>query len=144
MDKRFGGLAANVGTSSRMTVIYPVTGKPVVDSEGKEAYIELMSQDSAAGRQVTKDRAAEYARNMTRGKADESADMVDGQIDLIAALVVSWYLVDPVSKQPIDFPFNGPESAKELFSAPELQWLRRDAYVHVVDTGNFMRASPND
>lgn len=137
---KFGGLAANVTAPSRMTIIHPATGRPIVDEAGKEAYIDLMSQDSASARQRVKDKAAEQANRV--GSPDEVADVVDEQIDMLAVLTAGWHLVDPATRKPIEFPFAGQESARELFSAPELQWLRRAAYVHVVNTGNFMQASP--
>lgn len=143
MTSKFGGLAANVTVPSRMTIIYPVTGKPIVDETGKEAYIDLMSQDSAAGRQLAKDRAAEQVKRIAKsGNADDMDDVVGEQIETLAVLTAGWRLVDPVTKKPIEFPFAGEASARELFSAPELQWLRRAAYMHVVNTGNFMSALP--
>lgn len=143
MTSKFGGLAANVTAPSRMTIIYPVTGKPIVDETGKQAYIDLMSQDSAAGRQLAKDRAAEQVKRMAKsGAAEDMDDVVGEQIETLAVLTAGWHLVDPVTGKPINFPFSGEASARELFSAPELQWLRRLAYLHVVHAENFMQASP--
>lgn len=140
---KFGGLAANVTAPSRMTIIYPVTGKPIVDENGKQAYIDLMSQDSAAGRQLAKDRAAEQVKRLSRsGLGGEIDDVVDEQVETLAALTTGWYLVDPITQEPLDIVFAGPDSAREVFSSPEVQWIRRAAYLHVLNTGNFMQASP--
>lgn len=140
---KFGSLAANVTTASRMQIIYPATGKPIVDESGKAAYIDLLSQDSAVARQHAKKKAAEQIKRViTPDDPNDLNDAVDDQIDMLAVLAVGWHLVDPATRKPIEFPFNGPESARELFATLELQWLRRAAYVHVVNTANFMKASP--
>lgn len=137
---KFGGLAANVTAPSRMTIIHPATGRPIVDEFGKEAYIDLMSQDSAAARQLAKDRAAEQIKRI--GSPDDVNDVVEEQIDTLSVLTAGWHLVDPVTRKPIEFRFVDASSARELFSAAELQWLRRAAYMHVLNTANFMQASP--
>lgn len=144
MTSKFGGLAANVTAPSRMTIVHPATGEPIYDTDGKPAYIDLLSQDSAPGRAIAKKQsAAQLKRAVKAGNidVDTDADPVDDQIDILAALTRGWYLVDPSTGGPIDYAFDGVASARELFAADELHWLRRQAYVWVINQGNFMPPS---
>lgn len=139
MTSRWGGLAANVTTPNTMTILHPATGKPIADGAGACAHVDFLSQDSAVGRQHVRDRAAEQLKRAQQSAAGEVVeDPVEEQIALVAALAAGWYLVDPVTSTAIEFPFAGRDSARELFGAPELAWLRRQAWLYVVNAGNFM------
>lgn len=141
MTSKWGGLAANVTMPGRMTIVHPATGGPIYDKDGKPAYIDLLSQDSAPGRAIAKEQSAAQLKCAVKaGKidGDNDADPVEDQIDILAALARGWYLVDPSTGELIDYAFTGLQSARELFAADELHWLRRQAYVWVINQGNFM------
>ncbi|MFL9823435.1 hypothetical protein [Rhodoplanes sp. SY1] len=143
MIKNWGGLAANVTIPCRMTIRHPATGQPIVDAAGRQAHVDLLSQDSGPGRQLFKDRTAAEIDRLARGeKTAAGPDPIDDQVETLAVLTTGWHLVDPVTREPIDYAFDGPASARALFAAPELAWLRRQAWSHVVDERNFMPASP--
>lgn len=145
MSSKFGGLAANVTTPSRMIIIHPSTGKPITDKSGQKAYIDFFSQDSDVGRQHVRDRASDQVKRAQQADAgDVAGDPIEDQSALLSALAAGWNLVDPTTETAIDFPFTGKDSATELFSAPELGWLRRQGWLYVINAGNFMPgSSPN-
>lgn len=140
----FGGLAAAVDTPYRMTIVHPATSKPITTKDGSQtAYVDLLSLDSAAGRKVAKERSAAAIKRAARLRDEEDdvdIDPVEQQVETLTAVTVGWLLIDPTTGQPLDYPWS-PEAARHLWSAPEMAWLRRRAYVRVIDEANFLRAS---
>jgi hypothetical protein len=140
---KFGNLALNTATPSRMVILHPATGKPIIAASGETAYLDLLPLDSEAGRQLAKTKAAEQLKQVAQtGESPADPDPATEQIETLSVLTAGWLLVDPVTREAIDFPFGGPKTACELFGAPEMAWLRRKAYLHVLNLGNFMPALP--
>ena len=131
---KFAGLAVQADKPSRMTVRHPGTGQPLRDKDGNEAWIDLLSADSAAGlRQQRAIRDRRLAGHARRLKAE---DMDREGAELLAALTTGWSLV-ALDGAPIDVPCNAGNAA-ELYSIPELLWLREQVDQYVADRGNFL------
>lgn len=138
---KFAGLGINVDKAVRMPIVYPGQEEPLKDNDGKEAYLELLAEDSAPGRQFEKKlttRAVNRVRAGGRRTFDE--DPTEFQIDKVTALLVGWYLVQPNGEPVTDYPFSQ-ENARALISAPEMAWLRKQAMAFVSDNANFTKAS---
>lgn len=135
---KFAALAADVASAFRMPVISPLTEEPIKDKEGKEAYVELLSADSEAGRKIDRVQSIAAVRKLRSGRnLQDEDDLSEGQIDKLVALTVGWYLVDP-DGNPMDVPFSE-RDARELWNAQGMAWLRRQAWVFVNTAGNFIK-----
>lgn len=128
-------IAADVETSARMTVIDPDTQMPLKDADGAECYIEFLSIDSAAGRNLDRARGHAVMRKMRSGRnlADDDEDPLEQQVDTLVALATGWHFGDAD-------PFS-PDVARRLFSDPQYAWLRRQGYIFVYNTANFIKRS---
>lgn len=137
----FAALGLNVSASVRMPIIYPGDDEPLKDEEGKEAYLELLSEDSAEGRAFERRLSRDVVRKLRRGgrKAVDDEDPLEFQVDKLCTLITGWYLVAPGGKR-IDVPFSV-DKARALFSDPSLTWLRKQALFFVADAANFTKAS---
>ncbi len=143
---KFGSLAVDTASKSKMSIILPGDIDPVTDEAGNEAYIEFLPWDSEPGRAIDRKRNIENVRKgfRQRSRAElraeaESEDQVELQAERLAALATGWHLVG-TDRQEIDVDFN-PSNALELFKSPETAWLRRQAWVYVANEANFMRNS---
>lgn len=136
---KFKGLGVPVEKPSRMFIAHPVTGEPLVDTTGSPAYIDVYSADS--------NRARAYNRNTTqkrldmRGRNAMSAVALENDgYGLLAELTAGWHLVDIGNGSPIDVPFTT-QNARELYSEPEMTWLRDQVDVFAGARGNFLKPS---
>src|SRR4051812_3603008 len=143
---KFGALAVDTSSTSKMPIILPGEIDPAQDDSGKEGYIEFLPWDSEPGRALDRQRNVEAVRKgfRQRSRAElraeaEGEDQVDLQAERLAALATSWHLVGP-DRQVIDVDFNL-SNALELFRSPETAWLRRQAWVYVANEANFMKNS---
>jgi hypothetical protein len=144
---KFGKLGVTTDKPSRMTIIAPGEVDPLIDKDGNEAYIDFLPWDSEAGRKFDQDQQREQVRKgfRQRSRAEqradlESIDQIKAQAERLAALTTGWYLLD-FDGQPLpDMDFSK-ATALELFSAPELGWLHRQAWVFVGNERNFMKGS---
>ena len=141
MSNPFDALGVNVTASVRMPILHPGTGEVLVDENNREAYLELLSEDSDAGQRFDRDVSKQTIKKIrARGlKAVDDADQLEIQVDRISALITGWHLVG-LDGRAIDFPFSQ-ENAKRLMAEKSMAWLRRRAIAFVADAGNFMRAS---
>jgi hypothetical protein len=134
---KFSGLALAVEKPQRMTILHPVTKKPLKDAKGNEAYLDLFSSDSDLARKhdrtVVKNRLSGGGRKITPEEIEAATP------DRLAALTAGWRLVD-LTGLPIDVAFSH-DNAKELFSDPAMTWLRESALIFTEDRGNFLPAS---
>lgn len=131
----FAGLSLDVDKPVRIPIPHPVTEAPLKDKEGKEAYLEMISGDSATAEKIRKDVRAKRQRSRNPDKIDYEAE----DIDLLAALTKGWYLVD-FDGNPIDVKCT-PETVATLYREPETLWLRDLANKAAGDRGNFVKAS---
>jgi hypothetical protein len=143
---KFGGLAVDVASTSRMEIILPGEIDPVTDEAGKVGYIEFLPWDSDPGRLFDREQNKEAvckgfrqpSRAVLRDEA-EKADVVLEQAKRLSVLAVGWHLVGP-DRKVIDVPFST-DNAPELFSDAKTAWLRRQSWVYVGNEANFMKRS---
>lgn len=141
MTNPFDALGINVTSSVRMPIVNPKTGDVIADKDGKEAYLELLSDDSEAGQRF--DRAL-ARQTMKKARANafrqtDDGDSADMQADKVASLLTGWYLVS-FDGAPVDLPFTA-QNAKKLMAAQNMAWLRVRALAFVANAGNFMQGS---
>jgi len=140
---KFAGLAANVADSFKVVLISPETDLPIKDGDGKEAYIEVMSQDSDVARAFNLDQNKAINRKVFGGRGQELAETDDLAVSIarMAKLTRSWYLVDPSTGSLIDVPYSEAD-AVALYTAPETHWIYRQALVGSAALRNFIKRSP--
>lgn len=138
LASKFAGLALDVEKAARMVILHPVSRQPLLDKQGKEAFIDILSGDSDAGRKY--DRAV-YRRRIARGtRAKLTPEELEGDAaGLLAALTSGWYLVD-LDGNPIDVPCDA-ANAKELYQEGAMAWLRAQVDEFAADRANFAKAS---
>lgn len=142
MSSKFAALAANVSQSFKVEIIDQITDLPIIDKDGKKAFIEVLSTDSEAGRAFDRDQRAAYRRKAmkSRNGIAEPPDQLEENVAKCAALTKSWHLVDPTTREVIDFPC-GVDAAKELYGEPGMNWLFVQVWVAANDAANFMKRS---
>jgi hypothetical protein len=143
---KFAALGVDPASTSRMEIILPGETDPLTDVNGAPAYIDFLPWDSEPGRkferaqQIATVRKGFRARTRAELRADaETTDVIAEQAERLAVLAVGWHLVG-ADRKVIDVPFSSAD-ARELFSAPETAWIRRQAWVWVSNEANFMRSS---
>lgn len=136
---KFSALAADVASAMNMPIVSPLTDGILKDKSGKEAFVTLLSADSAEGRAVDRAQSNQTMRKIRSGRnlADDE-DLTEGQIEKLVALTTGWHLVD-LKGDPIDVPFSV-ENARELWNDAGMSWLRRQAWVFVNTAGNFIKS----
>ena len=146
MMGKFGNLGVTIDRPQRMPIELPGASEPLVDEEGNEAYIEFLPWDSEPGRKFDQAQQREQVKKgfRQRSRADlradaENIDLIKDQAERLSALATGWHLVD-IDRKPIDTPFSK-ANALELFTSPELGWLRRQAWTYVGNETNFMPSS---
>lgn len=138
---KFGSLTAAPADVYRVEIIYPVTDKPLKDKDGNVCWIEVLPSDGPEGRAFDKDeRSAAFMRAKRSRSGVDVVDQLDVNVGKCAALTRAWYLVDPETLEKIDVPCTV-ENAKELYSAPGLNWLFIQPWVAANDAANFMKRS---
>ena len=137
MTSKFAGLALAVDAPARMTILDPHTGQPLRDANGEDAWIDLLSADSAAAR--AQDRATIDAQIRAGGRR-RSAEQMDAELtEKLAKLTTGWRLLT-FDGEPMDVPFSV-AAARELYALPELLWLRAQVVRFVDELGNFRPAA---
>ncbi len=131
---KFASLALATERASRCLLKHPVTHRPLVDAEGRQAYIDLLSFDSAPVH------AAELDIGRTRIEVGKLSieDLNEETPTKLAAATVGWFLVD-LTGAVLDVPFS-PANARELYSETSLNWIREAAFAHARDRGNYAPA----
>jgi hypothetical protein len=149
MISKFAGLGLAVATAARMTLLHPATGQPlrrpkrhadgqpVLDEKGgpvyEVAWIDVLSADSEAAR--AHEREAQNRRIRSRARRLVAEDLEAEGLELLVALTKGWSLAT-LENEPLDVPFSA-ENARELYSAPELAFIRRQVNDFAADAGNF-------
>lgn len=131
-------VAADTEAATRMIVVDPDSRQVLKCADGKECYIDFLSVDSETGRRLERQRTTAQLAKLRSGRnrraEEEDADMIKLQAETCAALATGWYFgddADPFSK----------DAALDLFSNPKYAWLRRDSFVYVNETANFIKSS---
>lgn len=144
LDDALSSMGVNTARGVRMPIVFPGDVAPVriKNAEGEPtedvAYLELLSEDSPAGQELTRTRSKEAVARAKKNRGDPSEDPIDWQVNLVVALIVGWRLARPDGTE-IDLPFSK-QAARRLLSNPDMGWLRRDAVMFVGDAANFTRA----
>src|SRR5437879_6088795 len=93
-------LELEVDKPFRMPVLHPMNNLPMRDTEGKEAYVDVLSSDSAIAKKIR--REIKTSRLQTRNpRSLTGAKLEDEDVELLAALSTGWYLVS-LDGKPID------------------------------------------
>jgi len=135
---KFAGLGAEVDATRRLVLQHPVTGQPLRHAETKEeAWIDLLPMDSEAARKH--ERAALNRRIARRANKVKAEELEAETTELLAKLTRGWSLVT-LSGKPLSVPFSE-ANAVELYSEPELSWVKRQVNEFVADVGNWTPAN---
>lgn len=150
------GLGADVEKPRRMTILHPKTNRPlmiktVVEApsvDGGEprkveepAWIDVYSSDSEVARKHSREQINARLSSKRRRNTLMSAEEIDANgNELLAVLTADWKL-GTLDGEPItNFPCNR-ESAFELYSAPEMAWLKAQVDEFASEIGNFVTDS---
>lgn len=138
---KFKGMTVPVEKPARMVITHPTTLEPIVDADGKQAYLDLYSADSERARAYN--RRTSQKRLDMRGRAVISAASIESEsFGLLAELTAGWYLLD-LDGNPVDVPFTT-QNARDLYAEPGMNWLRDQADAFAGSRVNFLKPSANN
>lgn len=137
LSGRFQNIGYAVDEPRRLVLVNDDTGEPIKDEDGKEGYIDLISYDSRAAAKLKADFG--NRRLQSRGRQIIMEAIEVEQIDLLAVLTKGWHLVDITGVVITD----DIADAREVYSMPELAWIRRQAEAFAAKLGNFTRKAPS-
>lgn len=135
MTSKFAGLEIGVDKPRRMILVHPVTRQPIRDAEGTEAWIDVHSSDSPVARSHTKEMQRRRLNMGQRAPKMTPEELEANAVDLLAALTAGWNLLS-MDGAALDVPFSE-ANARELYSAPTLQWVRDQVDDFAADRANF-------
>ncbi|SDC06538.1 hypothetical protein SAMN05216337_1001166 [Bradyrhizobium brasilense] len=135
MTSKFAALS---GTGKPYRSFANLGGEPVVDKDGKRAYIDMLSEDSPTGRKFDK----EWRERVLDLAADGKPAPTDYERNIAkaAALTTGWYLVNPETLEHMDEPCTL-ENAQELYALADSRWLWAPAWVAANNSANFIKRS---
>ncbi|WP_445488592.1 hypothetical protein [Rhodopseudomonas sp. RCAM05734] len=143
MSNKFGSLVADVSTPFKVELIDPTTEDIIRDKAGRASYIAVWAADSEQARQYGKQKRKDLnlrIKQSRNGKV-EPDDALDANMATCAVLTAEWYLVDRLTREPIDVPCT-PENAAELYSAPGMGWLFVQPWAEANNAANFLQKPP--
>jgi len=122
---------ANLGAT--MEVVHPITGEPLLDSNGEKVTITLLGVDSTVMRQAMSDRAKKQlaAKSKQSISLDEAEKM---SAELLAKITLSWSGLTE-NGQPIEFSY---ANAVDLYT--KYSWIRQQVDSFTTDRANFYKA----
>lgn len=144
----FTGLMLETDRPARMTILHPLTRKPIAprtaDNEtGEPAWVELYSLDSArvrAHEERTANDMLAARRQVGRAQLTPS-EIEEGGLDLLAVVVCGWRLLNLDGSAPAEpFPCT-PENVRGLLRLPGMRWLREQIDAFLADRANFAKPS---
>ena len=135
MSGKFAALAVQADAPSRMPILHPATGEPVLCAAGEPAWIDLHSTDSPAA--LRHQRAAQNRRLQSRARKITAEELEAEGIDLLAVLTAAWRLVG-LDGAVLDIPCTRANAA-ELYAEPAAAWIREQVNTFAADRGNFLR-----
>jgi hypothetical protein len=131
---KFAGLGVATDRAARMTILHPVTGQPIRRTDnGEVAWIDILSADSKAARDH--EREMQNRRLRSRARRITAEELEAEGIELLVALTQGWSLAT-LDGDPMEVPCTA-ENARELFSTPDLSFIRRQVNDFAADLGNF-------
>ncbi|MEH2476247.1 hypothetical protein V1281_002584 [Nitrobacteraceae bacterium AZCC 2161] len=140
MNSKFGSLVADVSVPFKVELIDPTTEDVIRDKNGKAAYISVWAADSEQARQYGKAKRKDLnlrIKQSRNGKV-EPDDALEANMAMCAVLTSDWYLVDRLSRDPIDVPCT-PENAADLYSPPGMGWLFIQPWSEANNAANFLQ-----
>jgi hypothetical protein len=140
MSNKFGSLAADVAKPFRVELIDPTTEDVIRDKAGNAAYIDVWASDSEQARQFGKAKRKELnlrIKQSRNGKVEQD-DALEANIAMCAVLTAGWYLVDRLSREPLDVPCT-PENAADLYSPPGMGWIFVQVWSEANSAANFLQ-----
>jgi hypothetical protein len=136
---KFAGMGVPVDKPSRMYITHPVTNEPLVDKSDNPAYVDVYSADSNRARAYN--RTATQKRLDMRGRNAVSAVALENDgYGFLAELTSGWHLVDINTGEPVAVPCTT-QNARELYSEPEMTWLKDQVDTFAGVRGNFLKPS---
>lgn len=145
MNSKFESLAAAVAKPFRVELIDPTTEDVIRDAAGRAAYIDIWGVDSEQARQFSKQKRKDLnlrIKQSRNGKV-EPDDALEANMAMCAALTAGWYLVDRLTRDPIDVPCTL-ENAIDLYSPPGMGWLFIQPWVEANNAANFLQKPPTN
>lgn len=131
---KFAGLELDVEKPQRMPLLHPTTRAPLRDKDGKDAWIDVYSNDSSIARRhnfnTARRRMNATGRNQRIRFSPEELE-AEG-IDLLAALTTDWHLVT-LDGEPMGVKYTLDE-ARDLYKTT---WVREQVDDFVTDRANF-------
>lgn len=140
MSNKFASLAADVAQPFRVELIDPTTEDVIRDKAGKVSYIDIWGVDSDQARQFSKQKRKDFnlrVKQSRNGKVDQD-DALEANLAMGASLTADWYLVDRLSREPIDVPCT-PENAADLYSPPGMMWIFQQVWAEANNAANFLQ-----
>lgn len=139
---KFADLELAVDQPSRMIISHPVHGTPIADAAGNEAWIDLLSIDSAAHRAYDRKITNSRLERASAGQGRVTAEQLEQEaVDRLAVLTKGWNLLS-FEGAAIDVPCSE-ANARELYAAPAMSWLRQQVEAHVARRANFTQRKSN-
>jgi hypothetical protein len=141
---KFDSMELAVDQPTRLKLRHPITREPLRTVDGKEAWLDLLSNESRAAREYDDRVIDRYLKRKTDGdlRAEgTAAENREEQSGRLAALTTGWFLVG-LSGAALDVPFS-PQNAAELYGSPGMTWVRDQAQAHIASRANFMKP-PSD
>lgn len=130
----FEKISLSVDVPKKMVLKHPATGLALVDKDGNEAYLELLSSNSAKGK------AFETAMLNARFENREvklTAEQLEAQrVDQLVALTTGWYLVG-FDGEPMGVAFT-PDNVKKFYTTPGCAGWKEKATAFVEQDKNFI------
>lgn len=133
---KFSGFDLEVDQPSRMVINHPETGQPLRDADGNEAWIDLLSADSA--------KAQAYERKVTQSRLSQRLQQITAEqlfaenIARYANRFVAWQLIDLKGNR-VDEPCTEKNAAEFIGSGGEKNWLREQVEAFYATRTNFTR-----
>ena|ERR1700733_4294822 len=139
MPHPLDGLRLNTEATSRMVIHNPVTKAPIVDANKNEAFIELLSFESAVAR--AHDRRVQDINMKLVGRGPTREENEARFVEKLVAVTKSWHLVS-LTGQHLDVPCTA-AMVEALYSDDTFIWLKTQVVQHCLDLGNFPGAVSN-
>jgi hypothetical protein len=122
---------ANEGVDLHLT--HPVTGEPLLDTDGKPVTIRLLGMDSSRYRRHNR---ALLNRRLENPAKKPTADQIDeDNLAMFVALTVGW---SGIGLDGVDLEFSEANAQKVYTRLP---WVREQADAFIGDRKNFLRVS---
>ncbi len=130
----------SIGTDAvRLDLIHPATGVKIESHDGQTAHIMLRSVNSDATDDLKREQLKKSAMRGTRKQQLTLEQVRHDSAAAAAACTESWVLIDPVTKEILDYPATQ-ENKLAVYSNPSMVWVTKQVDQFLADDGNFMQS----